>query len=94
MWKSRQRKLGIDDFGKPLEAAIEPALEDSPIPITQGPDDGLSQSVHEAVIAAVEADVREDEHPADASEQMPLLQRSASASSQKQGGRWQDWFRG
>ena len=54
LWKVRQRKLGIDDFGNPLI----PHANDPAIIITQGPEDG--QPVEEAVHDAVEADLHSD----------------------------------
>ena len=88
-WKARQRKLHIDDFGNPLEPT-EPQLQDSPIPVTRGPSDG--ERVQDAVVAAVETDVRtEPEAPVDdqpdvTDEETPLLKRNTSDDGR------QSWF--
>ena len=63
-WKARQRKLGIDDFGNPLDA---PQNLDTALP------DGAP--VEAAVEDAVESDVRVDvvEDDVDSGETTPLL---------------------
>uniref|UniRef100_UPI001ABA2FAD PQ-loop repeat-containing protein n=1 Tax=Aetokthonos hydrillicola TaxID=1550245 RepID=UPI001ABA2FAD len=87
MWKFRQNRLQIDDFGHSLMpdgsgklrflrqptpclrfscAPGDIQQEDSPIPVTQGPDDG--ESIAEAVEDAVDEDVRTV-----ANESTPLL---------------------
>lgn len=93
LWKSRQHKLGIDDFGNPL-ISVEPQLQESPIPVTRVPSDG--ERVQDAVSAAVESDVREEpedtsgDHGERADEETPLLKRNASES---QGRSWFGWLR-
>jgi hypothetical protein len=87
MWKIRQRELGIDDFGNPLEDA-QPGLPDSPIPIIQGPPNG--EQVPEAVSVVVESDIHES-HEAHVSEQTPLLKQHMS---DEQGKGWLSWLRG
>ncbi|KAF7792191.1 hypothetical protein EIP86_003223 [Pleurotus ostreatoroseus] len=58
LWSARQRKLGIDDFGNPIHPETSPAVEESPIPVTQGPEDGVP--VEHAVDTAVRTDVRDE----------------------------------
>ncbi|KAI0080481.1 hypothetical protein K474DRAFT_1615669 [Panus rudis PR-1116 ss-1] len=76
IWHFRQKRLGIDDFGRPLsETAASPATlveGDSPVSVTRLPEDGVP--VREAVGDAVHSDVREvSENEEDAHEQTPLL---------------------
>lgn len=85
MWKIRQRKLGVDDFGQPLDTeSSRPDLQGSLIPVTQGPPNG--ERVPEAVSAAVESDIYEEE----VSEATPLLKQGAP----EQGKGWFSWLLG
>ncbi|KAI0694120.1 hypothetical protein BC835DRAFT_1415497 [Cytidiella melzeri] len=83
MWKIRQRKLDIDDFGNPLGSS-QPDLAASPVPVIQGPPDG--ERVPEAVSAAVESDIYEEQP---VSEVTPLLKQDAS----DKGKTWSSWLR-
>lgn len=97
MWKSRQHKLGIDDFGNPL-VSEDLEQEDSPIPVTRGPPHG--ERVHDAVVAAVETDVREEpvtasatafaDHEEDGDEETPLLKRNPPNPGARS---WFGWLR-
>lgn len=92
LWKARQRKLGIDDFGRPL-TPTESDLQNSPIPVTRGPSDG--ERLRDAVIAAVETDVREESGPLSeetADEETPLLKGKSPHSGE--GRSWFGWLRG
>lgn len=87
LWRARQRKLGIDDFGNPIEtapAASDDHIQDSAIPVTQGPTGGIP--VHEAVNDAVQTDV----HAQDAQEDTPLLKKDVGKDAQ---GTWFSWLR-
>ena len=88
MWRARQRKLGIDDFGNPIEPfAVPPTDEpfhDSPIPVTHGPTGGVP--VQEAVTEAVQTDVL----AGDADEDTPLLKKDVGKDAQRG---WLSWLR-
>ncbi|GJE93659.1 PQ-loop repeat-containing protein [Phanerochaete sordida] len=82
IWKGRQKRLGIDDFGNPIVPSWttndpNPQLQDSPIPVTQGPAGNVP--VQEAVSEAVQTDVRTpspEPAPLDnAHEDTPLLKK-------------------
>lgn len=87
LWKSRQHKLGIDDFGNPL--GVEGSEQDFPAPTPN------SERVQDAVFAVVETDVREEpaatsgDHEDGADEETPLLKRTPS----KNAGSWFGWLR-
>jgi len=95
-WRARQHRLGIDDFGKPLDSAELAApspLEadaDSPVEVMRGPDEGVP--VQEAVEVAVESDVRapEDGGADQAGEETPLLKKNGAEESGV--GRWIGWL--
>lgn len=82
-WKTRQHKLGIDDFGNPL-APVQSSL-DSPVAVTHGPEDG--EPVQEAVNAAVESDIHNVDG-ANATEVTPLLKQDSSKRKQA----WFNWL--
>ena len=72
MWRARQRKLGIDDFGNPIHEPHHDPDEHpqgSVAPVTQGPAGGVP--VREAISAAVQTDV----HVETAQEDTPLLKK-------------------
>jgi hypothetical protein len=74
VYKFRQRRLAIDDFGRPLhpssdeiDRAVEEvpasALPDTGVPLTAGPDTP-GVAITDALEAAVERDVRTPQTPA------------------------------
>lgn len=94
-WTVRQKKLGIDDFGNPIAQIqptddLNPQLQDSPTPVTQGPTDGIL--VREAVDDAVHSDVRTPSHePApegSAHEGTPLLKKDTAQDTSS----WFSWL--
>ena len=98
MWRVRQRKLGIDDFGNPLEpqeSSSPPLLDsdpDSPVEVVRGPDEGVP--VQQAVETAVESDVRTPEDGEDgAGEQTPLLKRNGKNGKNGKSGGIRKWLR-
>ncbi len=88
LWKIRQRKLGIDDFGNSVDSAEQPGLQNLPVPVTQGPADG--ERLPEAVSAAVETDIHSVNEEL-ASEATPLLKQDETPSKGKD---WLSWLRG
>jgi hypothetical protein len=82
MWRRRQRELGIDDFGNPLNSAPsqpeDPLLQESPVPVTRYPSGGVP--VQQAVDVAVQDDIREENSPERSPvrphEETPLLKKS------------------
>lgn len=88
LWKIRQQKLGLDDFGNPLGPSEHPDLQDSPVPVTQGPTDG--ERLPEAVSAAVESDIH-SLHEEQMSETTRLLTQDDAPGKGKG---WFDWLRG
>lgn len=92
-WRTRQRKLGIDDFGNTLEpqegSPPAPLIEsgsDSPVEIVRGPDEGIP--VQHAVEVATESDVRAPEDDDDAGEQTPLLKKNGKDDKKSGIRRW------
>ena len=85
---SRQRKLGIDDFGEPISGVgpVPPELQDSPIPVTQGPPNG--EPVQEAVSAAVHSDLHEEHDRENANEETPLLKKDTESKKSWLGWLW------
>jgi len=82
VWKFRQHKLKIDDFGQPLSPSSEvDGDDDLRVSVTRTPDDGLL--VAQAVEDAVEGSVYEQRMD----EETPLL-----AGKAEEGG-WLSWFR-
>ena len=88
MWRKRQHKLGIDDFGNPLgspssspfaeEEEEDPLLRESPVPVTRYPSGGVP--VQRAVDVAVHDDIREEgstpeTSPVRVHEETPLLKK-------------------
>lgn len=69
-WLVRQHRLGIDDFGNP----INPLPESESVQATRVPEDGAPVQV--AVNDAIESDVR-TEHANNAGEETPLLAKKA-----------------
>jgi len=81
VWKMRQSKLGLDDFGNALDddsshtaedvasRSVREAQEGSSIPITDGPPAG--ETLHDAVEEAVDEDVRSLQGGVD--ERTPLI---------------------
>ncbi len=79
LWRARQKKLGIDDFGNPVSldtVDVDAQVEDSPIPVTQGPEGGVR--VEEAISAAVETDMHVGHEAGTADEETPLLKKDAA----------------
>lgn len=95
MWRVRQRKLGIDDFGNPLEPSSatseQTVLPDSPIPVTQGSPDGLpvQAAVSEAVQTDVRSEVSDSAQRGDVHEETPLLKKDDAKDS---GRTWFSWL--
>lgn len=77
-WLIRQRRLGIDDFGNPIDP-----LPESPIGVAIVPDEGAPVEV--AVDDAVDSDVRYD-----SGEQTPLL---STKQDERRTGLW-TWLGG
>lgn len=94
MWKARQHRLGIDDFGNPIaEHSREPAPA-SPVSIIQGPRDGtpVQQAVNEAVQTDLRSQETEDDHQAETHEpheDTPLLKKDTDGNS---GRTWFGWL--
>ncbi|KAI0340331.1 hypothetical protein BDW22DRAFT_1360269 [Trametopsis cervina] len=84
MWKLRQHRLKIDDFGNPL-VDEQPDFADSPITVTQGPADG--EDVQDAVSAAVQTDIHWSNE--DANEESPLLKQDSATKGRS----WFGWLR-
>ncbi|PSS29802.1 hypothetical protein PHLCEN_2v2698 [Hermanssonia centrifuga] len=79
LWRARQQKLGVDDFGNPVSLGtvdVDPQMEDSPIPVTQGPEGGVR--VEEAISAAVETDMHVGHEAGTVDEETPLLKKDAA----------------
>ncbi|TFY54462.1 hypothetical protein EVJ58_g8851 [Rhodofomes roseus] len=85
IWRARQHRLHIDDFGHPLDI---PASSDSHTDVSRGPEEGVSVQI--AVEDAVESDVRADadEHHEGASEETPLLKGKEARGVVR---RWFGW---
>ncbi|EKM56784.1 uncharacterized protein PHACADRAFT_141718 [Phanerochaete carnosa HHB-10118-sp] len=95
-WTVRQKRLGIDDFGNLISGASttadrNPQLQDSPIPVTQGPAGDIL--VQEAVNEAVHSDVRTpspEPAPRDsAHEETPLLKKDSPEDTSRT---WFSWL--
>lgn len=101
MWKIRQGKLGIDDFGHPLGFEAVPqhhaSYEDDIPGLVAGDEEPAA--VQRALAAAIESAVEDDVRTANASpvdnepagEETPLLGPKASEGSQRRQG-WFNWF--
>jgi uncharacterized protein with PQ loop repeat len=81
IWKFRQSRLGIDDFGHPLDV---PEVD---LPVT-GSDETTALIVGSAVESAIEEDVRSGVTPG---ENTPLLVKAAGVS--KAEGGWFAWMK-
>ncbi|KAH9927539.1 hypothetical protein B0H21DRAFT_763138 [Amylocystis lapponica] len=79
-WRARQRRLGIDDFGKRKDDVS------SPVSVTRGPDEGLL--VEDAVDAAVETDVRSLVDDEQNGEETPLLKQGRQSGDGHRVGGW------
>lgn len=95
IWKARQRRLGIDDFGHPLN----PTALDAPAPMIRGADGG--ETVEDAVEEAIEEDVPgagngqapdEESGRVPVGEETPLL-KGGSAREEGKGKGWLSWLR-
>ncbi|KAH9917998.1 uncharacterized protein B0H18DRAFT_1032697 [Fomitopsis serialis] len=89
LWRARQHRLHIDDFGQPLDASSALlASSDGPIEVARGPED--APLLQTAVEDAVEHDVRaETENESeDANEEAPLLK----GRKEKRGHALRRWF--
>ncbi|OCH90807.1 hypothetical protein OBBRIDRAFT_792914 [Obba rivulosa] len=92
-WRTRQRRLGIDDFGNLLEpqdgSLPAPLVDDldAPVDVMRGPDEGFP--VRQAVEVAVEDDVRAPEMSGEgAGEQTPLLKKNGQEGNLSGIKRW------
>lgn len=84
LWRIRQRKLDIDDYGSPLH----PAAPESPVAVTQTPSDGTT--IQEAIEDAVDTDVHAGPAAdATADEETPLLKKAGDGEQ----GSWFAWLR-
>ncbi|KAL0946308.1 hypothetical protein HGRIS_012551 [Hohenbuehelia grisea] len=108
IWKLRQNRLGLDDFGHPLPGTLEyeepPArplehTEDVPGLVTSDDDDpaAVSRALAAALESAVESDVRSfvdeaSEHPVN--EETPLLAGASNDAEGKAKEAWRQWFSG
>ena len=95
MWRRRQHKLGIDDFGNPLNptpAEEDPLLQESSVPVTRLPSGGVP--VRQAVDAAVQDDIREESSPESTTpvephEETPLLKKDDTDGADRT---WFSWL--
>ncbi|EIN14437.1 hypothetical protein PUNSTDRAFT_80797 [Punctularia strigosozonata HHB-11173 SS5] len=91
LWKIRQRKLQIDDFGHSITPSSSGAPEEYvPVPVAQGPQEG--GSIHEAVEYAVEEDIRAYREDHGTGEATPLLHSQGDQKKAKLTS-WLPWKR-
>ncbi|KIO16851.1 hypothetical protein M407DRAFT_33499 [Tulasnella calospora MUT 4182] len=100
LWKARQKRLGIDDFGNPLPDAPEGSHFQHHIP-SSVPDYGsnLQQPIYSAPIVGAGTEAAEEPGRVvavtraveDAIESTPLLPEQQSSSETKQQG-WRKWL--
>ncbi|CCM05384.1 uncharacterized protein FIBRA_07600 [Fibroporia radiculosa] len=88
LWRARQHRLGIDDFGNPLDPS--PALGvDSPALVIEGPEQGVP--VNTVIEAARENDALADIAAEEANEATPLLAVKGGNSNSGEG--WFSWIK-
>ena len=83
LWRARQYRLGIDDFGNPLDSSSVLGA-DSP---------AQSVLVNAAIEAARESDVRIDVDAEEANEATPLLAVKGDNDDTSTGKGWFDWIK-
>ncbi|TFK71134.1 hypothetical protein BDN72DRAFT_870083 [Pluteus cervinus] len=81
LWKVRQQRLGIDDFGNPINPPLDTSI----------PGLVVEQDGPLVVTTALEAALEVDTPVQDIDEQTPLLFRTNSELPQKPKSRWWSW---